>query len=178
MYFGFSHFWKFSFNFLFIAKRIQKWIMCLIIRNKWYLVNYLLLKLSVQNLEPYPIPYPSMVLQPHITGIWAIIDPGKYQREDFYETAKDFLMNFVASFKSRLEDENEASLQTMNLFFLRSFIFYNFHLIARCREMHALYINFYFFIFYYFNCIFSMQNQKLDRVWRYMNWWGRNSNQK
>ena len=51
-----------------------------------------------------------MVLQPHITSIRAIIDPGKYQREDFYETTKDFLMNFVAGFKSRLEDENEASL--------------------------------------------------------------------
>ena len=41
-------------------------------------------------------------------------------------------MNFVAGFKSRLEDKNEASLQTMNLFIPRSFIFYNFHLIARC----------------------------------------------
>ena len=110
IYFGFSHLWKFLFNFLFIAKRIQKWITCLIIRNKWDLVNYSRLKLSVQNLEPHPIPYPSTVLQPHITGIWAIINLGKYQREDFYETAKDFLMNFVASFKSRLEDENEASL--------------------------------------------------------------------
>ena len=86
--------------------------MCLIIRNKWDLVNYSWLKLSVHNLESYPIPYPSTVLQPHITSIWAIIDPGKYQREDFYETTKDFLMNFivVAGFKLRLEDENEASL--------------------------------------------------------------------
>ena len=48
-------------------------------------------------------------------------------------------MNFVVGFKSRLEDENEASLQTMNLFFLRSFIFYNFHLIARCRVLSFIF---------------------------------------